>query len=96
MEIQASKYGTIFSDEEMGRDFLLEINQCLQNTNPVTLDFDKVLTMTTFNAKQIFGELYSSLGPEDFFKKIIFKNTSKNIVTIIKLGIQDKLMSEHN
>jgi hypothetical protein len=93
MEILVSKYGTIFSDEEIGKELLEEVKRILSREDTVTLDFSEVMTMTTFNAKQVFGDLYTSLGPEIFFKRIIFRNASRNIVTIIKLGIQDTIDS---
>ena len=49
--------------------------------------------MATYNAKQIFGELYLKLGSEDFFKRIQLKNISSNLEYIIRLGIQDSIHS---
>ena len=55
------------------------------------IDFANIKSMATYNAKQIFGQLYLNLGAEDFFKKIIIKNASPSILAIIKLGITDSL-----
>lgn len=94
MAINVIDYGSIISDDAVGARILGHINRELgRNEQPVVVDFDNVLSITTFNAKQIFGELYFNLGADMFFKRIHFKNASENIVTIIKMGIRDRMIA---
>ena len=91
MDINLNVYGSIISDDRVGEEVLEKIQDRLSKGENVIIDFSGVVSITTFNAKQIFGSLYSAIGADQFFKRISFKNASKNVVTIIKLGIQDSI-----
>ena len=93
MELKLEKYGQIISDDELGKKIANEIRSLLKKNNNVVIDFSGVQSMVTYNAKQIFGELYLELGSEDFFKRIQLKNISSNLEYIIRLGIQDSINS---
>ena len=93
MELKLEKYGQIISDDELGKKIANEIRSLLKKNNKVVIDFSGVQSMVTYNAKQIFGELYLELGSEDFFKRIQLKNISSNLEYIIRLGIQDSINS---
>ena len=93
MELKLEKYGQIISDDELGKKIASHINDLLNKNSKVIIDFSGVQSMATYNAKQIFGELYLKLGSEDFFKRIQLKNISSNLEYIIRLGIQDSIHS---
>ncbi len=93
MELKLAKYGQIISDDELGKKIADEIRLLLKKNIKVIIDFSGVQSMVTYNAKQIFGELYLELGSEDFFKRIQLKNISSNLEYIIRLGIQDSINS---
>jgi hypothetical protein len=91
MTIYLSKYGLMLSSRNEADELILEISQFLKEDDTVTLDFKGVRTMSTFTAKKIFGELYMNLGSSQFFKRIVFKNTTTVLEAIIKTGIKAKL-----
>jgi STAS-like domain of unknown function (DUF4325) len=93
MELKLAKYGQIISDDELGKKIADEISSLLKKNIKIIIDFSGVQSMVTYNAKQIFGELYLELGSEDFFKRIQLKNISSNLEYIIRLGIQDSINS---
>ena len=84
-----NKYGNIISDQETGNMIFQEIKKELNSTStPIKVNLNDVITMATFNAKQIFGKLYLELGPTNFFDKIIILNANDDLKLIISLGIQ--------
>ena len=87
MEIKLLNYGKIISNDELGKKVVDEIHLLLKESNKIVIDFLSVKSITLYNAKQIFGELYLELGSEDFFKRIQLKNISSNLEYIIQLGI---------
>ena len=93
MEIKLLNYGKIISNDELGKKVVDEIHLLLKESNKIVIDFLGVKSITFYNAKQIFGELYLKLGSEDFFKRIQLKNISSNLEYIIRLGIQDSIHS---
>lgn len=93
MELKSSNYGKIMSNFELGKKVIDEIHLLLKESNKIVIDFLGVKSITFYNAKQIFGELYLKLGSEDFFKRIQLKNISSNLEYIIRLGIQDSINS---
>jgi hypothetical protein len=93
MELKLEHYGKIISDDELGKKIAASIHALLNKNNKIIIDFLGVQSMATYNAKQIFGELYLELGSEDFFKRIQLKNISSNLEYIIRLGIQDSINS---
>ena len=88
-EIMVNKYGNIISDQETGNMIFQEIKKELNSTStPIKVNLNDVITMATFNAKQIFGKLYLELGPTNFFDQIIILNANDDLKLIISLGIQ--------
>lgn len=65
--ISLLKYAPVISTKEQGEKLLAEINAQSPSDNRITIDFFRILTMTTFVAKQVFGQLYKDLGKEFFF-----------------------------
>lgn len=91
MELKLEKYGQIISDDELGKVIANQILLLLKKNDKVIINFESVISMATYNAKQIFGELYFELGSDEFFRRIQFKNVSSNLEYIIRLGIQDSI-----
>lgn len=91
MIIKLETYGQIISDNKLGTTILNNIENSLKENDSIILDFSNVKSMATYNAKQIFGQLYIKLGSSLFFKKIAIKNATPSIQAIIKLGINDSI-----
>src|SRR5215217_1629736 len=90
--ISLDKYGPIISDKIKGEEiYNLLVQATKDNSSTVEVDLKSIKSMATFNAKQIFGRLYISLGAEKFFQKIRLSNTSDDVKLIIKIGIQNAL-----
>lgn len=87
MELNLSNYGNVISDVEIGDVILRDINNGLARDKTVIVNFDGISALTTYNAKQIFGNLYVKLGADAFYDRIGLRNVSPNIQTIIRLGI---------
>jgi hypothetical protein len=94
MKIDLITFGPIISDREIGDKIYNLINQNLLKGENVIVDFKDVKSMATYNAKQIFGQLYKDLGPETFFEKIGLQNTSDDLKVIIRMGIENELESK--
>lgn len=91
--VNLKEYAPIISDKEAGNTIYSKIKSVLENNEIVTVDFSSMISMATFCAKQIFGQLYVELGGTDFFTRIIIKNANDNIKTIINEGIESALNS---
>ena len=91
MELKLETYGQIISDDTLGKEIANQIRLLLKKNNVVIVNFAGVISMATYNAKQIFGGLYVELGSDEFFRRIQFKNVSSNLEYIIRLGIQDSI-----
>lgn len=92
--INIEKFGPIISTKETGQSILELILEKLNKDDNIKIDLKNVKSMATFCAKQIFGYLYLKLGSEKFFERLEFINTSKDLKTIIKIGIQSALEEE--
>lgn len=89
--LNISNYGLVISDENVGKDILLDIESLLNKESSIIVDFLNVKTMATFCAKQIFGFLYLKLTPEKFYDSILFKNVNDDVKLLIKIGIQNAI-----
>lgn len=89
--IDLSSYGPIISDRKTG-DIIL---QMIMNSNPkenkIEINLEGIVSMATYSAKQIFGRLYIDLGADVFYKNIILKNISDDVLFLVKLGIKHAL-----
>ena len=91
MKIDLTKYGPIISDKELGEEIYNLLNNSLKSNSIIEVNFDNVISMATFCAKQIFGKLYVDLGAELFFNNIKFLNVNDDLKIIIKMGIQSAI-----
>jgi len=89
--INIDKFGPIISTKEVGQSILELILLNLEEFDKIKIDLKNVKSMATFCSKQVFGFLYIKLGSEKFFDRLEFVNTSKDLQTIIKIGIQSAI-----
>ncbi|MGV3588556.1 MAG: STAS-like domain-containing protein [Adhaeribacter sp.] len=92
--LSLEKYSPIISDREIGDEIYSEIKNKLHDKEPINIDLKDIKSMATFCAKQIFGRLYLDLGSTEFFNKVILKNATDDVKTIIRIGIQSALEDE--
>ncbi|MCF2610769.1 STAS-like domain-containing protein [Segatella copri] len=90
--ISLQKYSPIISDKEKGNIIINDIFELNPQDEQLEIDMTGILSMTTFCAKQIFGQLYKKLGSSLFEKNIILKNVSSDVLLIIKMGIKNAVM----
>lgn len=84
--VSLKPYAPIISDDSVGQRILSDIKDAL-NEDSVIIDMDGIVSMATYCAKQIFGNLYVSLGASNFFDKIRIANASDDLKVIIRMGI---------
>lgn len=94
MVLNLSKYSPVINTSDVTEEILNSIKSNFNNDDKVVVDFQNIRSMATFCARQIFGTLYISLTPKIFFDRIVFQNTSDDLKSIIKIGIEDALDSE--
>lgn len=80
-------YGSIITEKEIASLVYNDIIKTLKSEESITIDCNGVMTMATFCAKQIFGQLYLELTPIEFNKKINLKNVSEDLELAIRWGI---------
>lgn len=91
--VTLSKYAPVIRDKETGQQIYDIIKQMKPESEVVTIDFQDIVTMATFCAKQIFGRLYMELNPEVFFSNIKIINANDDVKLIIRMGIQNAIES---
>ena len=80
-------FGSVISDKSIGNSILEKVQNSLKTDGSVTVDFTDVVTMATFCARQIFGDLYVELGRETFIKKVNLLNANDTVKAIISDAI---------
>ena len=58
--ISLSSYAPVISTKQQGEKLYAEICQSNPRENQITIDFSDILTMTTYVAKQVFGQWHIS------------------------------------
>lgn len=91
MIIKLEKFGPIISDKKIGNDISKLIEKSLKSNSSIEIDFNNVISMATFCAKQVFGKLYVEKGAEFFFENIKMSNVNDDLKIIIKMGIQSAI-----
>ncbi|MDH0660725.1 DUF4325 domain-containing protein [Empedobacter sp. GD03865] len=90
--IKVNTYGSIISDKIISTEIYDIIKEFLENKEPlIEVNFEGVIAMATFCAKQIFGSLYIELGQDSFFEKIKISNANQDLKIIINMGIQSAI-----
>ena len=88
MNIKISEFGMNITNEIIGEKLHKHIKENLDEESLV-IDFSEVQTMTTFCAKQIFGQIINEIGSEAFFGKFSFKNANDSIKAVLTIGISN-------
>lgn len=91
-KLSLEKYKPIISDKDIGDEIYNHIKTILSKGEKVEIDMGEIKSMATFCSKQIFGKIYIELGPANFFEKVIIRNASNDIKSIIKIGIQNAIL----
>ena len=91
-QISLQQYSPIISDKDKGEIIYKDIYGLNPMEEKVEIDMTGIMSMTTFCAKQIFGQLYKMRGPSRLERNIILKNVSPDVLLIIKMGIRNAVM----
>lgn len=93
--LKISDYGLIISGDDVGSEILSNIREIISSGDSVIVDFNGVYAMATYCAKQIFGELFVTLGEAKFKQLIkIPVSTSDDIRETISEGVIDAVNSK--
>lgn len=93
-KIDLRPFGPSITMASQGEEIYKLIKQNLEKEDGVQLNFDGIVSMTTYCAKLIFGTLYSELTPSVFFQQIELLNLSEGMSRTIREGIAAKLSDE--
>lgn len=85
--MELKKYGSVITEKEIADAVYNDINKKLAQHNQITIDCNGVMTMATFCAKQIFGQLYIELTAKQFNEKIKLINVSEDLELAIRWGV---------
>ena len=89
--MRVADFGTAITTPDQGNRLYEAITDRISAGGDVKLDFDGVLSMTTFCAKQVFGRLYVELGAESFYQRVKFQNASEDLKIVVQTGIESSL-----
>lgn len=96
MKINLTEYGPLISDKKVGSVIYEKISIALLTNDIIKIDFENIISMATFCAKQIFGKLYLELGSQNFFERIKFENANEDLKIIIKMGIHNAIEANND
>lgn len=85
--IDLNKYSPLVTRRELGDEIYTLIKEGIDKNGEVDVMMTKIVAMTTFCAKQIFGRLYVELGREEYKKRVHLVNVSEDVNFIIRIGI---------
>lgn len=87
-----ASYGPVISDDKIGTEIYKGISKLLaDNDNNVVVDFSGIISMTTYCAKEIFGQLCKNLTRAVYQKRIQLENASDDIQFIISRGVDSAI-----
>ena len=90
--IKMSDYSPIcMTSAYTARTVLNDISNMKPSDNEVVIDFDGMVTMSCQCINCIFGELVKQIGVEKFEKKLIFKNLSDGLKSLILMIVNENL-----
>lgn len=87
VSINLNNYAPLITRKETGNEIYSMISDKLKCNEVVEINMEKIVSMTTFCAKQIFGRLYVELGREEYRKRVLLVNLSEDVKFIIRIGI---------
>ena len=88
MEVTLRQFGASIVTPERGMDVYNYLKSCYDKEEMLVIDMSETVSMTTYCARQIFGELYIELGAVRFYNTIKLKNLSDELALVIKMGIR--------
>lgn len=88
MEVTLRQFGTSIVTPERGKEVYDYLKTCYDKEEILVIDMGETISMTTYCARQIFGELYIELGAVKFYNTIKLKNLSEELALVIKMGIR--------
>lgn len=91
MTIHISNITRSIASARVGEEILIRIRDELGKHDVITVDLIDVITITTYCAKQIFGQLYKDLGVSEALRRMRMINASADVKTAIRLGIDASL-----
>lgn len=96
--ISMNQYKHLVIRKVNGAEVYNDIKGHLDRGDVVIVDFKGIETMTTYFAKQVFGKLYTTLGPEEFNRKVKFdrRYVTEDIDLVLKIGIAGAISDAQN
>ena len=94
MEVTLKKFGTSIVTPDRGKEVYDYLKRCYDEDGNLIIDLADTVSMTTYCARQIFGEFYTELGPAHFYKTIKLKNLSDELGLVIKMGIRKAIKAK--
>ena len=86
--LDLKKYGPLITSREKGElIYKLIFEEINKGTDVVEIEMGAIVSMTTFCAKQIFGQIYVKLGAAQYAQRIKLKNASDDVMFIIRIGV---------
>ena len=87
--IQMNRFRSAVTRKSDGDNVYQEIKAHLDGGDTIIVDFSGIDTMTTYFAKQVFGQLYVELGAEQFTEKVKFdkRRMTDDVELVLKIGI---------
>jgi hypothetical protein len=92
--LDLGEYGNAIVDIVTGTEIYNRLREMLDANDTIDVNLNRTVTMATYCAKQIFGRLYVELGAENFFRRILLKDSSNELRYIITTGIKNALKDE--
>ena len=89
--IDLNKYAPLITRRELGDEIYSLIKQELDKNDVVEVRMDRIVSMTTFCAKQIFGRLYVEMGREEYRQRVRLVNPSDDVSFIIRIGVTNAM-----
>lgn len=88
--LKMKEYGISIDSDDQCDKVVKQINTLL-SSGKVEIDFNDVVSITTYSAKSIFGRIYIQLGEKKFYENIIISKANEDFKIIIQEGILSAL-----
>lgn len=89
--VNLRKWGPSLTGRNVGAEVRFAIEQALQDSEQVTLDWSGVETATHSFCDEVVGLLFSRLGPIEFKRRLRFTNVESDTQVLLKAVIHDRL-----
>ncbi len=85
------KYSEFPGTRTLGEQMRKDIEQCVQHFEYVIIDMSDVKGISNSAADECFGKLLIFIGPEQFKKKIKFKNLNNLTKAVINFVLSNRM-----